>query len=96
MAQKERFVPWDQLQNRHPPQWTCKLWEELFELKGVMECANHDRPLDIVALDGVSRLCRVGAQRDSYEFLALLHRDMESRGAKVAPLVFCELYEDEA
>jgi hypothetical protein len=71
------------------------LWEELFELKGVSRCLTHDRSLDIVALDGVSRLCRVGAQRDSYEFLALLSRDMESRGVKVAPLVFCEIYEDE-
>lgn len=81
---------WEDLKYPRPPEWTCELWEDLAELKGVYICAHHGRAMDIVALDRVSRLCRVGAQRDSFEFLAMLNRDMQARGIPTRPLTFWE------
>lgn len=67
------------------PEWTCRPWTELFDLKGVHWCVEHDLPLEIVALDGVSRICRIGAERDSYEFSMQRQRAFVRRGVKVAP-----------
>jgi len=67
------------------PQWTCRPWNELFDLKGVRWCAEHDLPLEIVALDDVSRICRIGAERDTYEFSMQRQRSLVRRGVKVAP-----------
>jgi hypothetical protein len=60
------------------------------DLKGVLWCTTHDKPLDIVALDGVSRICGIGAERDPYEFVAKLRRGLAGRGVKVKPLTFWE------
>jgi hypothetical protein len=84
------YVPWSELRDRRPPLWTCVMWEELERLKGVAICLTHDKALDIVALNGVSRICGIGAETDPYEFSAKIHRDMIKRGVEVAPLTFWE------
>lgn len=81
-------VLYSELKNPTPPQWTCEQWDEVYEAYGKRICTQHDRELTIVALDGVSRLCRVGAQRDSYEFLAMIHRDMDIRMGRTTPILF--------
>lgn len=65
---------------RDKPRWTCCRWEELFELEGVSICLSHDRNLDIVAIDGVSLICPVGAESDPHEFQAKIIRGMIERG----------------
>ena len=67
------------------PQWTCRPWEDLKRLKGISWCLSHDLPLEIVALDGENRICRVGAERDSYEFSMQIQRRFARRGIGVCP-----------
>ena len=67
------------------PQWTCEPWDDLYETNGVRWCAEHDLPLQIVALDGVSRICRIGVERDPYEFSMQIRRGLVRRGSPVRP-----------
>ena len=67
------------------PKWLCKPWEALRELKGVYWCTAHDLPLQIVALDGVSLICRIGAERDPYEFSMQNRRMLIRAGSRVRP-----------
>lgn len=90
MAPTGRMVPYDELKNPRPPEWTCKLWKELHKLNGTRWCGSHDKPLTIVALDGVSPLCRNGAERDPFEFIAMVQRDMDDRTGRVTIPTFWE------
>lgn len=92
---EDRFVPYSKLTNPRPPQWTCGVWEDLARLKGILWCDSHDKPLTIVALDGSSRLCTNGAERDPYESAAMMRRGLENRGVPVKPLVFWERSNDD-
>lgn len=62
------------------PVWTCCRWEEIFELEGISICLSHDRILDIVAIDGESLICPIGAESDPYEFQAKIVRSLIEQG----------------
>jgi hypothetical protein len=49
-------------------------------LEGVSICLSHDQNLDIVAIDGVSLICPIGAESDPYEFQAKIVRNMIEHG----------------
>jgi hypothetical protein len=84
------FRSFADLKHYKGPEWTCEVWEELLELKGVMWCSHHDKPLNYLTIDGSNWICGTGMERDPYEFWAEIHRRRIRMGTNPKPLKFWE------
>jgi hypothetical protein len=58
------------------PTWTCRPDDVFSKLRGEPWCAEHDKPLSTVTIDGSGRICNTGVEALPHEFIAMVGRKM--------------------